>query len=282
MSRADQTPAGWDRAAGAYEEAMEPFTAEFGLGTVEVLGLGHGTRLLDVGGGPGGAVLAAARARGAAVVVVDFSSRMMARAYTRYGERLAVAVMDGQRLGFRDDTFDAATSVFAWMFFSDRSAGLAELRRVVKPGGLVAVTVWAAPQRVQSQRLLAAAIGEALPGWPPAPAPPWAGLTRPAGLEAELAAAGLEDVALHVLERAIDIPSPRWLWDRLPFMSPVSEPLFAHLSGAEREALGEAFVRLYLAEVGSGRTLLSGEALLGIGRVPQGGTPDPAAASNPT
>jgi SAM-dependent methyltransferase len=95
-------------------------------------------RVIEVGGGPGEL---AARIRdevGAEVVMVDVSPRMVALARERGVDAL---VGDVQELPFDDASFDCA--VAAWMLFHvpDLDRGVAELARVLRPGGrLVAVT----------------------------------------------------------------------------------------------------------------------------------------------
>lgn len=66
--------------------------------------------------------------------------------------------MDGMNLVFPDDAFDAALSVFGVILFPDAARGLAEMRRVVRRGGRVAVVTWTQPERYE----LAAALREAI------------------------------------------------------------------------------------------------------------------------
>jgi SAM-dependent methyltransferase len=95
-------------------------------------------RVLEVGGGPGELSERIARELGAEVVMVDISPRMVALAQAR---GVDARVGDVQGLPFDDAEFDCA--VAAWMLYHvpDLDRGLAELRRVLRPGGrLVAVT----------------------------------------------------------------------------------------------------------------------------------------------
>jgi SAM-dependent methyltransferase len=96
-------------------------------------------RVVEVGGGQGELSERIARELGAAVSFVDISPRMVELARAR--GIVDAVVGDVQELPFSNDTFDVA--VAAWMLFHvpDLDRGLAELARVVKPGGrLVAVT----------------------------------------------------------------------------------------------------------------------------------------------
>ena len=95
-------------------------------------------RVLEVGGGPGELAARMAAELGADVVMVDVSPRMVELAR---GRGVDAHVGDVQDLPFEDGSFDCA--VAAWMLFHvpDLDRGLAELARVLRPGGrLVAVT----------------------------------------------------------------------------------------------------------------------------------------------
>lgn len=95
-------------------------------------------RVLEVGGGPGELAARIATELGCELVMLDSSPRMVELARAR---GVLAEVGDAQRLPFPDATFDCALA--AWMLFHlpDLDAGLAELARVLEPGGrLVAVT----------------------------------------------------------------------------------------------------------------------------------------------
>lgn len=68
----DQDPALWDRHVAGYQSTFEPLTDVFAAQALTLLGVGAGTRLLDLCAGPGGAALMAARL-GAAVTALDAS-----------------------------------------------------------------------------------------------------------------------------------------------------------------------------------------------------------------
>jgi ubiquinone/menaquinone biosynthesis C-methylase UbiE len=101
-----------------------------------------GPRVLDLGVGPGTAAVAMARAApGRRHVGLDLSATMVARAARRAragGVPLALVRGDALRLPFRDGAFDGATGHSVLYLLPDAGAALAELRRVVRPGGRVA------------------------------------------------------------------------------------------------------------------------------------------------
>ncbi|MEU0006420.1 methyltransferase domain-containing protein [Streptomyces sp. NPDC006314] len=108
-----------------------------------------GTRVLDIGTGTGAAALAAVE-RGALVRAVDADSGMVAGACRR-GVAAEVAVLP--ELPFADGEFDAVVGNFVLNHVGRPRAALAELRRVLRPGGRLALTLWGA-RRGAGQDLL--------------------------------------------------------------------------------------------------------------------------------
>ncbi|MER5861905.1 class I SAM-dependent methyltransferase [Kitasatospora sp. NPDC002040] len=103
-------------------------------------GAAPGVRLLDVGTGPG-TVAAAALGRGAVVTAVDAEPQMVKAAAERLPE-VPVSLALLPELPFTEGEFDAVTANFVVNHVADPVAALTELRRVVGPGGLGAVTLW--------------------------------------------------------------------------------------------------------------------------------------------
>lgn len=103
-----------------------------------------GWRVLDVATGSGNAAIAAAR-HGATAVGVDYVPALLERGRRRAAvEGLPVEFIEGdaESLPFPDDSFDAVTSVFGTMFAPDHEQAAAELLRVSKPGGTIALASW--------------------------------------------------------------------------------------------------------------------------------------------
>jgi demethylmenaquinone methyltransferase/2-methoxy-6-polyprenyl-1,4-benzoquinol methylase len=94
-----------------------------------------GPRLADIGGGTGNYALALKR-EGWEPVVIDRSPGMLERAKAK---RLATVEADAQRLPLDDATFDAATMISMLHHVEDRPAAIAEARRILKPGGRLAL-----------------------------------------------------------------------------------------------------------------------------------------------
>ena len=131
-------------AAEIYEEFFVPALFQQWTPIVaDAAGIKAGQRVLDVACGTG--VLAreaAGRVGGAGLVTgLDRNDGMLAMA-----RRIAPAVEwkagRAEQLPFADASFDAVVSQFGLMFFDDRAQALREMRRVLKPGGRLAVAVW--------------------------------------------------------------------------------------------------------------------------------------------
>lgn len=103
-----------------------------------------GERVLDLCSGTGDLALAVDRRSGggARVVAADFTFEMLVLGQAklrRRGARIPEAAADGLRLPFPDATFDGATAAFGIRNFEDLDRGLAELCRVLRPGGRLVV-----------------------------------------------------------------------------------------------------------------------------------------------
>ncbi|WP_337692465.1 class I SAM-dependent methyltransferase [Ornithinimicrobium pratense] len=100
-----------------------------------------GRRVLDAGCGSG-PLAAALRERGALVSAFDLSPGMVTLARERLGDDVDVQVADlGERLPYDDDSFDVIVCSLALHYLEDWAAPLAELRRVLRPGGRLIISV---------------------------------------------------------------------------------------------------------------------------------------------
>src|SRR5215213_5943701 len=110
----------------------------------ETADLHAGWRVLDVATGSGNAALAAAR-RGCEAVGVDYVPALLRRGRARAAaELLDVEFVEGdaENLPFPDASFDAVVSIYGAMFAPDHHRAAAELARVCRPGGRIALASW--------------------------------------------------------------------------------------------------------------------------------------------
>jgi SAM-dependent methyltransferase len=133
----------WAGRATAYQGSFAALCAHPAGTLLDAARAGTGDRLLDVGTGTG-TVAALARARGARVTAVDAEPSMLELASRRVpGAEFREATLP--RLPFDDGAFDVAVANFVINHVGDPVAAVRELRRVVRPGGRVAVTIWPYP-----------------------------------------------------------------------------------------------------------------------------------------
>ncbi len=137
----------FDAVAAGYDRAMARVLAPFVPDLLAACALGRGHRFLDVGTGTGLVAAAAAPAAGGRVVGLDLSPAMLRRARERVAP-LGVALVtgDAEALPCRDGSFDAAAGHFVLALLARPAAALAELRRVLRPGGRVALTALRRPE----------------------------------------------------------------------------------------------------------------------------------------
>ena len=130
----------WAGRADAYRRSFAELCAHPVPQLLDTAGVSGGVRVLDVGTGPG-TVAAAAAGRGALVTAVDAEPGMVELATARVpGADVRVAVLPS--LPFADAGFDVVTANFVVNHVEHPAAALAELRRVTRPGGRIAATIW--------------------------------------------------------------------------------------------------------------------------------------------
>jgi SAM-dependent methyltransferase len=133
---------GWQRAAAFYPTTFGDLTALAAEPLLDAARVGAGTRTLDVATGPG-YVAAAAAARGARVVGIDFSPAMIEEAKRRFPD-IEFRIGDAESL---DGTYEAVVASFCLLHLERPEVAIAEAHRVLEPGGRYAFTVWDATAR---------------------------------------------------------------------------------------------------------------------------------------
>jgi SAM-dependent methyltransferase len=204
---------------------------------VESLALRAGERFLDLACGTGGVALVAARA-GAEVTGFDLSAGQLEKARaaaTAAGLEIQFDEGDVQQLPYGDASFAAIASTFGIIFAPDPRRAAAELARVTRPGGRLALTVWTDDD--------------------------WAELSRSVGREppeSEEYTWGREDAVRELLGDAfelrfeegewhVSLDSPEAVWE---LMSTSAPPLKAFLDGldeAEHEHVRQRYLEFFAA-----------------------------------
>ncbi len=201
-------------AAEVYDEFFLP--ALFAAWPPEVVAaaeLRPGQRVVDVACGTGVLAVEAARATspGGQVVGVDLNPGMLAVA-RRKAPEIDWQQAPAEALPFDSESFDSAISQFGLMFFQDKQQAIAEMWRVIRPGGRLAIAVWDSlentPGYAAITRLLARLFGDDVAALLKAPY----SLGDPDALRSLLATAGVTDLEVHRMQGAAHFPSIRsWM-----------------------------------------------------------------------
>jgi SAM-dependent methyltransferase len=138
----------YDAAADHYDDPIVSFWDRYGRRTVDRLPLISGMTVLDVCCGMGASAIPAAERVGPAghVIAVDLAEKLLNKGSQRAAEQGLTNIefrrADLESLPFPDRTFDVVLCVFGIFFVPDLKGAVRELWRLVRPNGLLAITIW--------------------------------------------------------------------------------------------------------------------------------------------
>ena len=207
----------YNAAADHFDDPANAYWERYGRRTVEQLRLRPGLTILDLACGTGASALPAAEAVGPTgrVVAVDVADQLLALARTKAKDRgldqVEFRTADMTRLGLVDASFDAVVCVFGIFFVPDMQALVAELWRLVRPGGKLAITTWG-PNLFEP---MYSAFDQALQGERPdlvSDFRPWDRLTEVHAVEKLLAESGPTAVEVMAEEGQQALASPESWW----------------------------------------------------------------------
>jgi ubiquinone/menaquinone biosynthesis C-methylase UbiE len=269
----DTTQRAWDAIAAGYDRTNTPSQMWLGNEGLRRAGLRPGMRFLDVAAGSGALSIPAARL-GARVLATDLSPAMLERlGHRARDEELSIEtrVMDGHALELEDDSFDLAGSQFGVMVFPDMPRAIAEMARVVRPGGRVLINAYGDPHGIEFLGFFVAAIQAAAPsfeGPPMDPLPLPFQLHDPERLRRELANAGLDRVEVETISEETPFRSGEHLWDWIVHSNPIAGEILAELdlSDEQTAVVREALDGLVRERAGGdGAAVLTAPINIGIG-----------------
>lgn len=132
------------QSADGYEQLMGRWSRQLAPLFIDFAGLADGERVLDVGCGTGSLTFALPRAADLSeIVAIDFSPVFVeATIRANSDPRIKVQQADACALPFDDASFDRALAMLVLHFVPEAGKAVAEMRRVTRPGGVVAAVVW--------------------------------------------------------------------------------------------------------------------------------------------
>jgi len=200
------------------------------------LDVGDGTAVLDVGCGSGLFCSLAAN-KGARITGIDAAAPLLEIAKERVpaGD---FRVGDLQFLPFADDGFDVVTGFNAFQFAADPVAGLADAKRVAKPGSPIFVLVWGRQERTELATILTALRPLVPPAPPDAPGP--FALSEEGALEALVTKAGLEPIDGGYIETPFEYDDEQSFERAMVSSGPATLAIRTSGEDAVRQALLEA------------------------------------------
>jgi ubiquinone/menaquinone biosynthesis C-methylase UbiE len=263
--------AGYEAVAADYDRWLARATAQFAEPLLDLVPFAAGQRVLDAATGPGVLVpRVLQRVRpGGSCVGVDFSARMIQLARTNAGNARGAhfQVMDVERLEFSDGMFDVVVCGFGLMHFPSAGKALAEFRRVLKPGGALALSVWSELPKVEFMAIVLNGLKELDPGASFPPGPPMFGFGSEAVLAPLLAAAGFG--APRVAEHRAELWFPGFeaYWNALILGAARLGGVVRALPAARQEELKERLRAATAARAGAQGLALGGSAFLAAAMV---------------
>ena len=204
--------AAWEQRPDGYHRFFAPITTRVIEPLLDAAEVDRGTRVLDAATGPG-YVAAACAVRGADVLGVDVAPAMVSLARSLRPE-IEFREVDVEQVPYANGSFDAAVANFLIPHVGRPERIAAELARVLRPGGKLALSTWDVPERARLLGVLvdaAAEVGAQLPADIP-PGPPFFRFSDEAEFVLLFRNAGLSDVHVQTVAFTHRVASGDELW----------------------------------------------------------------------
>jgi SAM-dependent methyltransferase len=222
--------------AADYLRFMGPYSQPLATRFADLAGVGAGQRVLDVGCGPGTLTAELVSRTGAAAVSAVEPSASFAAATRERWPEVDIRRSGAEQLPFPDGVFDVTLAQLVVHFMADPVAGLREMGRVTRPGGVVAACVWDHASSRGPLSAFWAAVRELDPA-----ADDESGLAgvREGHLALLFAQAGLEQVQPGALTVSVRHPSFEQWWERFTLGVGPAGDYVAALTQEHRDELRE-------------------------------------------
>ena len=209
----------WTERVERYARDAAPRTYPFAEALVALLPPAVGAHVLDVATGTGLVAVEAARRVGprGSVLATDFLPAwepfVRSTASAARAANVMFASMPAEALALPDESFDVAYCQFGLMFVPEPLRALREMRRVLRPGGRIGISVWSVPEKV-GLFLIPRIAAPALPPTTGEASPSPMSMGAPGHIEDMVAEAGFCDVVRHTVTIFHDIADPEIEWQQ--------------------------------------------------------------------
>jgi ubiquinone/menaquinone biosynthesis C-methylase UbiE len=250
----------------AYDRLMAPWSRAAGSEFLDWLAVPPGLRWLDVGCGTGAFTeLVLEQSSPRDLSAVDPAEDQIAHARTKpAAKRVNFRLAEAQNLPFADDEFDVAAMALVITFVPDPAQAIAEMKRVVKPGGMIGTYVWDFLGKGNTQQPLREAVEARGIAVQPTPGHVHSRLEN---LRAIFTAAGLEAVSVRPIEIDISYPNFDEYWTAQTGFANTVVQHMRKMPEAQIEDL-KSHLREHLPRDKAGRIVYRAWANAAKGRVP--------------
>lgn len=271
----DQQKASWNTFSSGWkkwDELTMDFLKPMGDEIIRSLNPKKNDVVLDVAAGTGEPGLTiASMLSGGRVFITDLSEDMLAIARENAARRgitnIETRACDVCELPFADNTFDAISCRFGFMFFPDMLLAAKEMARVLKPGGRIATSVWNTPDKNFWVTAIMGTIRKNMKL--PAPAPGAPGMFRCAGdrfISDLFVQAGFRNISQKEISGRLNCRTTDAYWN---MMTEVGAPIVAALSEADdamKEKIKEEVFQAVKKRYPDGNVMIESSALVIFGQ----------------
>jgi ubiquinone/menaquinone biosynthesis C-methylase UbiE len=270
----DQQKNSWNRFSGGWkkwDDLTMDFLQPMGNEIIKFLQLKGNERVLDIAAGTGEPGLTIASiVKNGHVVITDLAEDMLKVAQEKINaggfKNVETMACDVTELPFEDNSFDAISCRFGFMFFPDMTMAAKEMARVLKPGGRMATAVWNGPEKNAWVTIMMGSIKKYVELQAPLPGAPGMFRCSPPGLmKGIFENAGFKNVEEKEILSRLNSGDAETYWQLL---TEVGAPVVAALANANKDTIEKVKTEVFsqIKTRYPGQVAIDGSALIFCGQ----------------